>query len=285
MTSIFSSFLGDLLNDAFSDFDGVMLWILNGMLYVEKLTDTAVSSIVTTSVISGLYQFIYAFAGGLLLLKFLFKGFEIYILWRDGDPDNSPQDMLIGGIEGTAVTLCFPYLYDIMAGATVYFATGIMDRLGLSAGTTSVAPFDVLGFTGKTLFLLILLVVYLVLLVYMLIKLIQRGFELLILRLGVPIACMGLIDSDKGLFKGYMQTFFKTMFTSVIQINMMSLSLRVIVTPSFLNVISGIAIIATALGAPLLMQQMLIPTGGGGLGQKIYSAGMAVSSIRHILGR
>jgi hypothetical protein len=284
MTTIFSSFLSDLLNDAVSAFDSGLMWILSGMLYVEKLTDTSVSSIVTSSVISSLYQFVYKFAGGLLLLKFLFKGFEIYILWRDGDPDNSPQDMLIGGIEGTVFMLCFPYLYDIMAGLTMYFATDIMGRLGLSDGAVSLDPSG-FSFTVTTLFLLILLVVYVILLVYVMIKLIQRGFELLILRLGVPIACMGLVDSDKGLFKGYMQTFFKTMFTSVIQIAMLSLSLRIIVTPSLPNIICGIAAIATALGTPLLLQNILIPTGGGGLGQKVYSAGMAAGAIRRILGR
>lgn len=284
MSAIFSLFLNDIIESAVADFDGVMLWLLDGMLHVELLMDAAVSGVVTNTVISDVYQFIYMTAGGLLVLKFLFKGFEIYILWRDGDPENSPQDMLIGSIQGTVVMLVFPYLYDVMAEITLWFATGIMERLDLSTGGTfHVTDFQI---AGKSIVLLIMALVYLILMVIMIIKLMQRGFELLILRLGVPIACMGLIDSDKGLFKGYIQIFYKTLFTSVIQIVLLSWSLRFIANPSVTTLVIGIAIISTALSTPMLMQQMLISTGrGGGIGQKMYSAGMMANAVRRIIGK
>ncbi|MEM5780048.1 MAG: conjugal transfer protein TrbL family protein [Lawsonibacter sp.] len=288
MSSIFSSLLSDIINSAISDFDGVMLWILDGMLHVENMTDSAASTIVTSHNISEVYQFIYFVAGALLILKFLFKGIEIYLLWRDGDPENSPQDMLMGGIEGTVMMLVFPYLYDVMAEVTVFFATGIMDRFGLSTGDTiPISVLDPVGIAEKSILLLILLIVYLVLMVVMMIKLVGRGFELLILRLGVPIACMGLVDSDKGLFKGYIQIVFKTLFTSVIQIVMLSFSLRMIVTLNLFNLICAVSIISIAMGAPLLMQQILVATGrgGGGMIQKLYSAGMMANTIRRMIGK
>lgn len=287
MTEIFSALLSDLINSAFSAFDEAMIWLLDGMLHVERLADSAVASIVTEGVVSELYQFVYTLAWGLLVLKFLFKGFEIYILWRDGDADASPQDMLIGSVEAVAVMLVFPYLYDVLAEVTVWFATGLMDRLGLAAGGIfQINIWDQNQLAGLSIIFLLLLLVYLILLVVLIVKLVQRGFELLVLRLGVPISCLGLVDSDKGLFKGYIQTFFKAMFTSVIQIVLMSLSLRIIVTPSLLNILCGIAAITTAFSTPAMMQQLLIATGhGGGLSQKIYTASITANAIRGFLGK
>lgn len=285
MTAIFSALLSDLINSAFTAFDEVMIWLLDGMLHVEHLADSAVSSIITDGVITELYQFVYTLAWGLLILKFLFKGFEIYILWRDGDADASPQDMLIGSVEAVAVMLVFPFLYDVMAEVTVWFATGLMDRMGLS--TWASFPLKNLEeLTGLGIIFLLLMLVYLILLVVLIVKLIQRGFELLVMRLGVPISCLGLIDSDKGLFKGYIQTFYKAMFTSVIQIVLMSFSLRVIVTPSLLNLLCGIAVITTAFATPMMMQQLLVSVGhGGGMSQKIYSVSMAANAIRGLAGK
>lgn len=286
MTAIFSSLISDIVNAGFSAFDGVMLWLLDGMLHVESLVDTTVSSIVTTTVISDLYEFVYTFAWGLLVLKFLFKGFEIYILWRDGDADSSPQDMFIGSIEAVVVMLVFPYLYDVMAEATIWFASGIMAGFGMSTGE-SFPVFSADTLKGLNIILVLLLLVYLILTVVLIVKLIQRGFELLVMRLGVPIACLGMVDSDMGLFKGYIQTFFKAMFTSVIQIVFLSMSLRMIVTPALINLICGFAAIGLAFATPAMMQQLLITVGrgGGGLSQKIYTASITARSIRGLFGK
>lgn len=286
MTAIFSSLISDIVNAGFSAFDGVMLWLLEGMLHVETLMDSAVSSIITVTVVSDLYQFVYTFAWGLLILKFLFKGFEIYILWRDGDADASPQDMFMGSLEAVVVMLVFPYLYDVMAEVTIWFSAGIMRSFGLSTGDTF-PVYSATTLQGLNIILILLLLIYLILLVVLIVKLIQRGFELLILRMGVPIACLGLVDSDKGLYKGYIQTFFKAMFTSVIQIVLMSLSLRVIVTPTLFNLLCGFAAICMAFATPLMMQQFLVSVGrgGGGLSQKIYTASITARSIRGLIGK
>lgn len=284
MTAILSGFLHDLLSMAFEAFDDAMLWMLESMLHVETLLGSVAEGLMTGGTVNDVYLFIYRFACSLIVLKFLFRGFEIYILWRDGDADSSPQDMLIGTAQGIVVMVCFPYLYDIMAEVTVWFTDGVMGRFGLGVDTPFWPTME--GVQGLSLFIMILLVVYVVLSVVLYLKLIKRGFELLILRLGVPIACLGLVDSDMGLFKGYLQTFFKTMFTTVIQLTLMSFSVRVIANVSFSSIVIGIAIIMTAFGAPSLMQHMLISTGhGGGITNKIYSAGMAARTVKGLLGK
>lgn len=38
----------------------------------------------------------------------------------------------------------------------------------------------------------------------------MRGLEILILRVGIPLACVGLLDNDKGVFKAYLNKFFQS---------------------------------------------------------------------------
>ena len=52
----------------------------------------------------------------------------------------------------------------------------------------------------------------------------MRGLEMLILRIGLPIACAGLLDSDKGVFAPYMKKFFQSTVTIIVQIALVKLS-------------------------------------------------------------
>ena len=283
MSFILTPFLTELLNSASEELNKILVWMLDSMLHAETLISEVIGDI-SVSGVSNVYTFIYQLAYALMILKFLFKGFQIYILWREGDADSSPQDMLLGAIEAVAVMTFFPILYDAMAEVTSWFAAGIMSNFGLAT-----AGFTFIGFgdlTSVGLVLVLVLLVYLILTLVLCVKLLQRGFELLGLRLGVPIACLGLIDSDMGLFKGYMQTVYKTLFTSVIQITLLSLSLRVVASPSLLNAVYAISIIGTAFATPVIMQQLLVPSGGGGgITNKIYSASMAFNAIKGLAGK
>lgn len=286
MLDLIKGFFLDVLNEAGNTLDDWLLDQLGVTLNVETLP--AVSGILTSNVIEKLYGYIYYFAVSLLVLKFLVKGFQIYVLWRDGDADASPQDMLTGTAQAIIVAVGFPIMYERMAGIASQFTGGLMSLLGLTYNK----PLDISGPSGILalpsviaggFWTLVLLVIYLILLAVLYIKLLQRGFELLILRLGVPFACMGLVDSDFGIFKSYMQIFIKTIFTSIIQIVLLSLSFLVVGTGHF---IVGIAIIATAFSAPLIMQQLLVPTSrGGGMMSKVYTTSMAVRAVRGLMGR
>lgn len=282
MTEIFTGLLSDLLNNAFETLDGSMLWMLEGMLRVETLGDGALSHILTDGNLSDLYSFVYLFSCSLMALKFLFKGFEVYVLWRNGDADNSPQDMLIGMVQAVVVMIAFPLLYDMMVEITVWFAQGIMSRFGLAPN----GGIGLIGFVVKGLFLIILTLIYVIMALVLCVMLIKRGFELLILRIGMPLACLGLLDSDYGIFRNYTQILYRTLFTSVIQVTLFSLSVRVMTAPELINIILAIAILMTAFSTPTLMQQILIPGGrGGGITHKIYTTSMAVRGVRSLFGK
>lgn len=287
MSELFAGFLRDIMEGAFSALDTALLWMIDGMLHVENLLGDTFSNYLTTTSIAAAYNFMYTLVAGLIVLKFLFKGFQIYILWRDGDADSSPQDMLIGAVQAMAVILLFPTLYKIMADITLQIARGLMTIFGVGQdGQLSMPIFSVQDIQRLGLIEGLFTLIFIIMAIVLCIKMIGRGFEILILRLGVPVACLGLVDSDGGLFKSYMQIFFKTMFTSIIQIVLMSLAFRVIAGVSLMHIIAGISIVTTAFATPVLMQQLLVPTGrGGGVTNKVYSGAMAANAVRGLIGK
>lgn len=278
MTGIFTNFLTDVVNDALVTINSGLHSTLVDVLRIETLLESV--TVISAEAIEALYWYTYTLVSVLVVLKFLWKGFSIWILWRDGDADSSPQDMVIGAIQGTIFIVAFPFLYDIMADVTIEFATGVLSALGL--GLEATLGSGLLTTLTLGIFDMLLMLVFLALSFVMRVKLIGRGFELLIMRLGMPFACLGMLDSDYGMFKSYMQTFYRALFTTVIQVAMLSLSLLLM---SGGNFILGFAAINTAFNAPLIMQQVLVATGrGGGLIQKFYTGSMAIRAIGMLKG-
>ncbi len=279
MTDIISDFLNNLIGGAFGSFDAIMVKLLTNMLYVEKLFSSALS----TDSITKVYNYIYLFSCCLVALKFTTKGFKIYILWRDGDADSSVQDMLIGVAQASVSMAGFPYFYGLMADITQTLSDGIMSNFGFAA--VSAADLIQLYNFNAGLFELIIILIYVIMVIVLCVMLIKRGVELLILRLGIPFASLGLLDSDFGVFKGYMQTLIKTLLTSIIQITLLSLSIRIMTNISIVNMLCGIAVISTAFSTPALMQNLLIPTGSTNVINKIASGARIASSAKALIGK
>lgn len=265
MTDIITGFFNDILTDVLSQFDQYFREMLQSIFYIEN----TFGSVLSTSMIGRVYSFIYYFAVSLLALKFLHKGFQIYILWRNGDADNSPQDMLTGAGQAIVISIGFPYLYDTLVSVTLWFANGVMS--GFSLSENAGLNFAIDSITHLGIADVILLVVYVILVIVLYVRLLRRGIELIIIRLGMPIFCMGLLDSDYGIFLPIVQTLYKTMLTSVIQVALLSISLRIMMSFSFGAALVGIACITAAYSTPLTLQNMLVPThAGSGMATKAY---------------
>lgn len=282
-TSTINDFIAGIVNAAIGFVDERMLNLLTKVFHAEEFVNSAGSTVLTMQSLRDVYTFIYAFSCALVTLKFIFKGFQIYILWRGGDADASPRDMAVGAIEAAIVMVAFPWLYERAVDICTYLADGIMGRLGVEGYSVGLGDLRnyVASLTGallswaEALLTLIPLLIFIILLFVLWIKLMRQGFELLVMRLGVPLATLGLIDSDMALFKNYFQTLIKTGLTVIIQIALMALSLRVILICQFENILAAIALMATALATPHLMQQFLAPQSvGGGALQKAYSVAM-----------
>ncbi len=120
------------------------------------------------------------------------------------------------------------------------------------------------------LFDLILNLVINILLVLIYFQFVKRGMEVFILRLGMPIACVGLIESDQGSFKPYLQEFFQSMFAIIVQLFLVKLVFVVLQTGDIQAIMLAIPICMTALSTPKFLAKFVSSTGGGGGLNAIY---------------
>ena len=290
---LISNFFADIINGGFEIVDKLFTKkLLPGLLKIELLVSPGTGlfdfNVLNNASVASIYHFMYVLAASLVTIKFLWKGFQVYILNRSGDADTSPTEWILGVGEGIAIMVCFPILYDILARITQWVAEKIMSMLGGAVGFTKM--------NFKELFLnithlnnsiklvsILLLLVYTIMTVVLIIKLLARGVELFVMRMGVPIACLGLVDSDDGIFRGYTQQLFKTMFTTIIQICLFALSLRLISSVNLLNSLLAIAFLLAGLKTPNLLQSFLITgSGRGGLSSALMGASQSVSLVKSI---
>lgn len=78
-----------LLNGAIAYIDGLMEGIIPLTLYAEQY----MSTLAGVDLFQSLFDIVFGFGVSLIVLKFLKKGFETYVLWSDGDADEEPIAM------------------------------------------------------------------------------------------------------------------------------------------------------------------------------------------------
>ena len=267
MFNIFKAFLLDLLQNALADLldpiQSVLSQLISFSLRIELIGESwEVASPITQAVISSSYDFIYRTMCGVMALAFLYKGFKVYIVWRDGDADVSPQSMILGIGSAIIMAVAFPYLYDILCDFILYLGDGLVNRMALSSITLDTGWLDLL--TDDSILILLLLLIYIILMLVTFFKLLTRGAELLFLRLGFPLACLSLINSDASLFKQYVGVFFRQAALSIIQMVCLLLSINAAIQLTLLNEIVAITFVLCALSSPKLLAQFLPATGSVG---------------------
>jgi len=225
------------------------------------------------------YKLFFDFAISLIILKFVKKGFDIYIGWYEGDKDNEPANLAVNFIRAIITALSFNWLYGIL----VNIVTDFMDNslLMLLTLDESQSLLDaVLIHISHSLFwgisALIIIICYCVLWV----KFHVLGIEMFILRLGFPIACTGLIDSDKGMFAPYLKKLLIICATAVIQIFLLRLSIILIGSG---HLIWGMAFCFAALKAPKSLNEFMFAYGNGNILGTAINTGYQVSQVKRMI--
>lgn len=246
-----------LLNGAIAYIDSLLTNIVPITLYAEQYM-TTVSG---TNIADTLFNILFGFGVSLIVLKFLKKGFETYILWSDGDADEEPLSLLTNFFKALAVAVSFPTLYQWMAAIVGEMTDKLLAAVGEATGYSWQAWVSGISSAGLVtgIFGLIFIICYFMLYFQFL----MRGLEIFILRVGVPLACVGLIDNDKGVFKAYLTKFFQSMLAVVVQIVLSKLGVGLMLN---MHVFWGVACMVLAIRTPRFLQDFLVTTGGGGGG-------------------
>jgi hypothetical protein len=237
-------------------------FMLTGLIpmafYAENHMATAIGG--HTIDFSGLYSLFFGFGVSLIVLKFLKKGFDAYIGWCDGDPDLDPLSLVTNFLRAMAVALCFPVLYDALIAVTTEMIDQTILIIDLLPNQQSIVDMIVNGISNSVFMALaglILVIVYIILWL----QFMMRGVEMMVMRVGLPIACVGLIDNDKGIFAPYAKKFFMNAATVLIQIVLVKLSLTVMILG---NCFYALAIAFVAMRTPRFLQEFMLSASGAG---------------------
>lgn len=269
MIELFTNFFLDVIGEAQGFVNLSFSMFSNIVFYVEKFI--LEESGVTGFNLQKMWATLYGAGITLLTVKCLISGFNRYILWTDGDPDNPPIEMLVKSVKALAVSACFPTLYkwlvDITQGITTLLlqAIGILPSAEMPGLSEIISGSFVLSAIRMPFIGSLLALAYLILILVLMFQFIKKGVEVLIMRLGVPIAVIGFIENDGGASKNYFKIFFQSALGVMVQIVLFKLSVGLWVScQNIITAIIAIVLMFMAVKAPKFLAQFLVQSGGGG---------------------
>ena len=261
LKSLFNDFLEDLAKDAVKLINKFLVDLMDIALNCQNYIST--KHLIKGLSLSKVNAVILKYAIALLILKFVQKGFSIYILQSDGDPDHDPIHILTGFCQAVAISVTFLGLYTPLVNIFETFTKAILTAIGSKGEIESI----------KDQFLLTLFGNGIIFLIY--IQIIKNGAELMVLKFAIPLLSVGLMDSDGGSFKIAGKKFLQMGFTCTLQIILLRLAMALLLTG---HVIWSVAFGSLALKGPKLIQDYLFANQGSGLAGKLQVA----SNIRRI---
>lgn len=174
----------------------------------------------------------YGFGISLIILKFLKKAFDIYVLWTDGDPDADPFLLLTNFVRAVGTALIFQWLYQIFVDICRDITDQIMSAI--SQGTSPTIEW-VNAITSMGIVPAIAGLIFLICYLILLFSFMARGIEMMVMKIGVPLACVGLLDNDKGVFRAYINQFVKAFITTIVQIMLVKIGLSLMLNATMLS--------------------------------------------------
>lgn len=278
----FSDIFNKLLFEALRHWGELLVNMGEVLFFVERSVD----DVLKTEIINNLYTFISGFAVSLILLKMLMKGFSIYVLWRDGDPDAPVQQMVVNLAIAVCLTISFPTIYEWYADINLWL---IQKTISMSFESMHVFQLTdmPLAAIAESLVFTIIALIYIIMMFVLFLQFFKHGMEMLILRLGFPLACLGLLDSDNGVFASTVKVFIQVSLTSIVQLFLMNLSAVIFVNSQMglLQLLFCISCCMAAFGIPRLLQFITLPQGGGGGMYKVTSTMHMASMVKGFLPR
>ena len=260
LTGLITSIIGGADNVINSAFNGLIDMCFNSENYIISNFGSTVINF------SNLKALILSLTISLIVLKFLKKGFDMYVMWTDGESDTPPLTYIVYFIRGIVVAISFSVLYDWIIdiaksfGESMLTAMNITDNISLTTTIANIA-------TGG-LFTAIIALIALILLFVLYVQFLIRSLEMFVLKLGFPLACVGLVNPDGGVFKSYSEKLIKSIITVLIQVILCKIAIILIIN---VKMLFGIACIIMAIKTPKFLQEFMLGGGTGGISNVIVT--------------
>ena len=259
LKSLYNDFLEDLAKDAVKLINKFLVDLMDIALNCQNYIST--KHLIKGLSLSKVNAVILKYAIALLILKFVQKGFSIYILQSDGDPDHDPIHILTGFCQAVAIFETF--------------TIAILTAIGSKGEIEAIKDQFLLTLFGNGITTVLLFIIFLIIIFLIYIQIIKNGAELMVLKFAIPLLSVGLMDSDGGSFKIAGKKFLQMGFTCTLQIILLRLAMALLLTG---HVIWSVAFGSLALKGPKLIQDYLFANQGSGLAGKLQVA----SNIRRI---
>lgn len=231
----------------------------------------------------------------LLMLGFIKKGFETYISYTDGDPDSNPLHLLVLFGKALIVLLCFDTVYNWIVSVITSLSSQALTTIRNASNTnwTDWAKAMYVQDNGANILGGVLVLIFCVIYYVAYFSVVKNGVEIFILKLGMPVACVGLLNADKGIFKNYMMSFIKAFVTILVKMILLQISVSIITVSASIGgarqddlftkcfgLLIGIACASLALSTPKLLAEFMVPSSGGGsVVNKAYYTANAASKV------
>lgn len=253
--------------------------LLNDLVPIALHSEIYMDTLLGTDGLSKIFDIFFGFGVSLIVLKFLKKGFEQYVLWTDGDADSDPLILLTGFFKALAIAVTFPTLYSWLAE----IIEEMTDQLIVTINNGMVTDFSTVisGISSAGLFTALVSLIFFICFFLLYLQFLSRGLEIFILRVGLPLACVGIMDADNGVFRTYIQKFFQSTLAVMVQIVLAKLGVALMLNT---HVFWGLAALLLAMRTPRFLQEFLIVSGGhgGGVGA-VYQSVRLVQIARTAL--
>lgn len=255
--------------------------MLTGLYDIAFRADECMRNDHGIDLFAGVTDIAYSLGVALIILKFLKKGFEIYVLWTDGDPDTDPILLLTNFVKAISTALIFQWIYNLF----IDICDELTDMLMASINNASDNAQEwVNGLYSLGLVPAISGLIFIIFYMILLFTIIGRGIEMVILEAGVPLACCGLLDNDKGVWKAYCNQFIKAFITTILQIVLCKIGITLMISSTYrdLNILWGIGCMVTAVSMPRILREFLVPMGGNGqVGNTVFQTVRVTELVRH----
>lgn len=248
----------------------ISLQMVDSVMYAER----SISSAIAGADFSGVFDVTYAFGMALVVLKFLKKGADIYLIGTDGDATNEPTGLFMGLLKAMVIIATFPTLYDWLYQAVSMLSNDLLRALSFETNITFIAA----SIASLAIFPLIIMLIFLILYVVLFVQFIMRGIEILILRAGLPLAVVGLMDADGGVFANYAKKFFQSALTVIVQLFLAKLAIALLVS---FDVFWALGAILMAIKTPKFLQEFMLTSGGINMYQSMQTMRIMKGVFRH----
>ena len=274
LVELIQSFIGgaeSTLNSLFNSMLNLVFFIERELTYIPEGQVLNVARVDFNSI----YKIGVDYATYLLVIVFIVKAVKIYFMMRDGDNEQNPIHLVIGMLKAVIVMICFKEIYSIGVGIVSSFLNSILNVINIdSMNLAEALSNNIQGGIFTAVACLVLLICWLLLIC----QFIMKGIELLVMRIAIPFATIGLLNNDDGVFPDYIRSFLMTAFTLVIQLSLLNISIVTLMTN---KLIYGIGIAVVAVNTPMIMGRYMVKPSGN----PINAIGNTARSMRALIPR